>query len=75
MFPIQYTMHGLTVYFTQALEPHISGEIMTIHHDKHHQAYVNNLNAAEEAYAKLDPLDIEEKIRLSSSIKFNGGGT
>ena len=35
-----------------ALEPHISAEIMEIHHSKHHAAYVNNLNIAEEKYAE-----------------------
>ena len=35
-------------YGYKALEPTISGEIMEIHHSKHHATYVNNLNAAEE---------------------------
>ena len=35
-----------------ALEPHISAEIMQLHHSKHHQAYVNNLNIAEEKLAE-----------------------
>lgn len=33
-----------------ALEPHINAEIMQLHHSKHHAAYVNNLNVAEEKY-------------------------
>jgi len=33
-------------YGYDALEPHIDKETMTLHHDKHHAAYVNNLNAA-----------------------------
>lgn len=33
-----------------ALEPHISAEIMQLHHSKHHATYVNNLNVAEEKY-------------------------
>jgi Fe-Mn family superoxide dismutase len=45
---------------------------MKLHHSKHHQAYVNGLNTAEEAYAKAD--DIKTKISLQSALKFNGGG-
>lgn len=68
----------VTVGFTedgppgQALEPHISGEIMTLHHSKHHQTYVTGLNAAEEAYAKAD--SPRERIKLQAALKFNGGG-
>ncbi|RSH91416.1 hypothetical protein EHS25_009715 [Saitozyma podzolica] len=40
-------------YGYDALEPSISKEIMTLHHTKHHQTYVNGLNAAEESLAKL----------------------
>ena len=64
----------LTDHFVrwQALEPHISGQIMELHHLKHHQAYVNGLNAAEDAYAKaVSPRD---RIRLQPALKFNGGG-
>src|SRR5207245_454436 len=46
----KYTLPDLP-YKYEALEPHISREIMTLHHDKHHQAYVNGANAALE---KLD---------------------
>ena len=56
----------------QALEPHICEEIMTLHHTKHHQTYVNGLNAAEESYAK--EASTEGKIALQSALKFNGGG-
>ncbi|KAG5349557.1 hypothetical protein C0989_003178, partial [Termitomyces sp. Mn162] len=55
-----------------ALEPFISAEIMTLHHTKHHQTYVNGLNAAEEAYAKAG--SPKEKIALHAALKFNGGG-
>ncbi|KAM6501058.1 manganese superoxide dismutase [Amanita muscaria] len=59
-------------YAYNALEPYISEEIMKLHHQKHHQAYVTGLNAAEEAYAKTD--STKEKIVLQSALKFNGGG-
>lgn len=56
----------------KALEPYISEEIMRLHHTKHHQTYVNGLNAAEEAYAKADTT--AQKIALQPALKFNGGG-
>lgn len=43
----KHTLPELT-YGYKALEPTISGEIMELHHSKHHATYVNNLNAAEE---------------------------
>jgi superoxide dismutase, Fe-Mn family len=45
---------------------------MELHHTKHHQAYVNGLNAAEEQVKKAT--SIEEQIGLQAAIKFNGGG-
>ncbi|RDB28297.1 Superoxide dismutase [Mn], mitochondrial [Hypsizygus marmoreus] len=59
-------------YAYDALEPHISEEIMKLHHQKHHQAYVNGLNAAEESYLKSE--STKEKIALQPALKFNGGG-
>ena len=48
-------------YPADALEPHIDAETMTLHHDKHHQAYVDKLNAAVEG-TDLDGKPIEEVI-------------
>ncbi|KAI5814190.1 Manganese/iron superoxide dismutase [Pyronema omphalodes] len=62
-------------YEYNALEPHISEQIMKLHHDKHHQAYVTNLNAATLAHIEaLKNNDIKAEIVLQSVIKFNGGG-
>lgn len=59
----------------QALEPSISKEIMTLHHTKHHQTYVNGLNAAEESLAKfVADNDVKGAIGLQAALKFNGGG-
>ncbi|KIJ53034.1 hypothetical protein M422DRAFT_25919 [Sphaerobolus stellatus SS14] len=45
---------------------------MRLHHQKHHQAYVNGLNAAEEKYSKTS--DVKQQIALQSALKFNGRG-
>jgi len=45
---------------------------MELHHTKHHQAYVNGLNAAEDAYVKAP--SIRERIALQAALRFNGGG-
>lgn len=59
-----------------ALEPAISGEIMQLHHQKHHQTYITNFNKALEqldlAIAKGDATAV---VKLQSAIKFNGGGS
>jgi len=59
-------------YPYDALEPYISRQIMELHHKKHHQTYVNALNAAETAYAKASTP--KERIGLQAALKFNGGG-
>ncbi|KAF7358960.1 Superoxide dismutase [Mycena sanguinolenta] len=59
-------------YAYDALEPYISKQIMTLHHTKHHQTYVNALNAAEQSYAKA--ATPKERIALQAALKFNGGG-
>jgi len=62
-------------YEYDALEPVISAEIMELHHKKHHNGYVTNLNAALEKYADAEAKnDVEQMISLQSAIKFNGGG-
>jgi len=62
-------------YDYNALEPVISAEIMQIHHSKHHQTYVNNLNVAEEKLAEAQQKgDVSGIIGLSGALKFNGGG-
>ncbi|XP_002160626.2 superoxide dismutase [Mn], mitochondrial-like isoform X1 [Hydra vulgaris] len=62
-------------YEYNALEPTISGQIMEIHHRKHHQAYVNNLNTAEEQLAEAQHKgDTSKIISLAPALKFNGGG-
>jgi superoxide dismutase, Fe-Mn family len=57
-------------YAYDALEPVISGEIMELHHSKHHNTYVNNYNALVEKATD----DVAGDIALQSAIKFNGGG-
>jgi Fe-Mn family superoxide dismutase len=62
-------------YDFNALEPVISAEIMELHYKKHHQAYVNNLNAALEKYHEAETKnDVAQMIALQAAIKFNGGG-
>ena len=69
-------------YDYSALEPHIDTQTMQIHHDKHHAAYVNNLNAALEGQAKLSGQSIEDLLRnikdvpegIRQAVINNGGG-
>ena len=56
----------------RALEFHISGEIMKLHHIKHRQTYIDGLNTAEEKYAKAS--STMDKVKLQPTLKFNGGG-
>ncbi|MGI9100437.1 MAG: superoxide dismutase [Solirubrobacteraceae bacterium] len=68
-------------YAPDALEPHIDAQTMTLHHDKHHQAYVDKLNAAlegsehadkpiEEIIANLDAIPEDKR----TAVRNNGGG-
>ena len=69
-----YTLPALP-YSYDALEPHISAQIMELHHSKHHQAYVTNLNKALESHvAAVASDDVAGQIALQQVIKFNGGG-
>jgi len=62
-------------YDYNALDPVISPEIMELHHKKHHNAYVTNLNAALEKYAVAEAQkDVAKMISLQPAIRFNGGG-
>lgn len=58
-----------------ALQPVVSGEIMALHHGKHHAAYVANFNAALAQYAEAEARgDVGRMIALQPALKFNGGG-
>lgn len=70
----KYTLPDLD-YDYSALEPHISAEIMELHHKKHHNTYVTKLNEALEKYAEAQSKgDMGTMISLQAAIKFNGGG-
>ncbi len=57
------------------LEPVIAAEIMNLHYTKHHQGYVNNLNAALEKYAQAEKeQNLGAMVALQPAIRFNGGG-
>jgi len=58
-----------------ALEPVISAEIMQLHHSKHHNTYVTNLNVAMDKLAECEQKgDTSGIISTQQAIKFNGGG-
>jgi Fe-Mn family superoxide dismutase len=69
-------------YANDALEPHIDAKTMEIHHDKHHQAYVNNLNAAIEKAPELQSKSLDDLMRninsvpesVRTAVRNNGGG-
>jgi len=69
-------------YDFDALEPHIDAKTMEIHHDKHHGAYVDKLNAALEGHSDLERNTIEELLAdldkvpedIRTAVRNNGGG-
>jgi Fe-Mn family superoxide dismutase len=69
-------------YSTDALEPHIDKMTMEIHHGKHHQAYVTNLNAALDKHPELQNKSIEDLLKgintvpedIRTAVRNNGGG-
>ena len=70
-------------YGVDALEPYIDSQTMTIHHDKHHAAYVANLNGAIEKHPELGTKSVEALIKdlnavpedIRMVVRNNGGGT
>ncbi len=76
-----FTLPPLPYDFT-ALEPHIDARTMEIHHGKHHQTYVNNLNAAIEKAPELASRSLDDLMRnvntlpeaVRTPIRNNGGG-
>src|SRR5579859_4563887 len=69
-------------YDYSALEPFIDEETMHLHHDKHHQAYVDNLNKALEGHDDLLQMEVEELLQnldkvpeeIRVKVRNNGGG-
>ena len=69
-------------YAYDALEPHIDAKTMEIHHDKHHQAYVTNLNKALAGHAELERKTLEQLLtdlgalpeNIRTAVQNNGGG-
>lgn len=69
-------------YAYDALAPHISEQTMRFHHDKHHAAYTNNLNAAVAKHANLADVSVEDLLRrleelpedIRMAVRNNGGG-
>ena len=76
-----YTLPPLP-YDKAALEPHIDALTMEIHHDRHHNAYVTNLNNAINGKASLEALSIDELVKnlnsvpedIRTAVRNNGGG-
>lgn len=76
-----YTLPALSYAYT-ALEPHIDARTMEIHHTKHHQAYINNVNNAIKGKADLESKSVEDLIAnlnavpedIRNVVRNNGGG-
>jgi Fe-Mn family superoxide dismutase len=69
-------------YDVAALEPHIDAQTMQIHHGKHHQAYVTNLNAALDKHPELHQKSLDDLVKgvssvpedIRAAVRNNGGG-
>ena len=69
-------------YDYSALEPYIDAQTMTLHHDKHHGAYVSNVNAALEKHPELGSKSVEDLLRdinsvpedIRATVRNNAGG-
>jgi Fe-Mn family superoxide dismutase len=69
-------------YAPDALEPHIDAQTMQIHHGKHHQTYVTNLNAALDKHSELHSKSLDDLVRsvntvpedIRAAVRNNGGG-
>src|SRR6267142_2043921 len=69
-------------YAYDALEPHIDAKTMEIHHTKHHQTYVDKLNAAVEKYPDLQKMSVEKLLMsmdkvpadIKTAVQNDGGG-
>ncbi len=80
-FFMSYTLPDLP-YAYDALEPYIDEETMHLHHDKHHNTYVTNLNAAIEKHPELGEKSVEELLAdfdsvpedIKTAVRNNGGG-
>ncbi|MHC4940625.1 MAG: superoxide dismutase [Planctomycetota bacterium] len=76
-----YTLPELP-YSYDALEPHIDARTMEIHHSKHHQAYISNVNAALEGHGALGEQSVEALVsnlevvpeEIRTAVRNNGGG-
>ena len=76
-----YTLPDLS-YDYSALEPHIDARTMEIHHGKHHNAYITNVNKALEGHADLAAKSIEDLVTgidsvpeaIRTAVRNNGGG-
>jgi len=79
--PVAFTLPPLPYAF-DALEPYIDAKTMEIHHDKHHAAYVNNLNKALEGQANLQAKSLDDLLKgldsvpenIRAAVRNNGGG-
>jgi Fe-Mn family superoxide dismutase len=75
--PREYALPPLP-YASDALEPHIDAQTMTLHHGRHHKSYVDGLNAAlaalDSVHRSGSPEDLEKVRVLTDAVSFNGSG-